>query len=572
MKVDGLTHLIIYMLVILAFVKPLGWAIYQVYEGKTTRLNRWWGPIERWIYRITGISPGSEMNWKGYLRAMLLFNLVGLLAVYAINRLQIYFPFNPQSFAGVSEDMSFNTAASYVTNTNWQTYSGENTLSYFTQMMGQTFQNFLSGATGLSLLMAFIRGIVRQSGDSLGNFWVDTLRGTLYIFLPLSLIFSLILVSQGVIQNFKPYQKVEVLQPYHPQDNQHILISEQIIPMGPVASQVAIKQLGSNGGGFFGVNSAHPYENPTPLSNFLEMLAIVLIPGALCFTFGMMVGDRRQGWGLLIAMCLIFIPTASLTIMAEHHPHSAFSALGIAADGNMEGKETRIGITNSALWASATTATSNGSVNSMHDSYTPLGQLGPLLLMHFGEVIFGGVGSGLYGMLMMVIITVFVAGLMVGRTPEYLGKKIEPFEMKMATVAVLVMPLFALLCTAICIVMPSCADTMANPGAHGFTEVLYSWTSMANNNGSSMAGLNSNTLFYNTLGGIVMLFSRYWIAIPVLAIAGSLVKKKKIPTTSGTLVTHTPLFIFLLIIVIVLLGVLSFLPALALGPIVEGLM
>lgn len=582
MKAVEIIEFILYLLIVLALVKPLGCYMARVYAGKPCGLDRLVGPVERFSYRFCGVSPLAEMRWKNYLVAMLLFNTVGLLVLYAIQRCQGYLPLNPQSFPGVSPSVAFNTAVSFVTNTDWQIYSGENSLSYFTQMIGLGVQHFLSAATGMALLVAFTRGVLRQQGESLGNFWVDLIRTVLYILLPLSIILSIILVSQGVIQNFKPYQSVTLLQPVSLVDQTTPLTSEkvsvstvrktQLIPLGPVASQVAIKQLGSNGGGFFNANAAHPFENPNPLSNFFEMLAILLIPAALCYTFGELVGDRRQGWAILLAMLLVFIPLAGLTYFAEQQSPPIFSSLGIADQGNMEGKETRFGIAASTLWATATTATANGSVNSMHGSYTGLGTLGPILLMHFGEVVFGGVGSGLYTMLLLVIITVFVAGLMVGRTPEYLGKKIEPYEIKMVVFAVFVIPLLVVVCTAISAVSPLSVNALGNPGAHGFTELLYAWTSMGNNNGSAMAGLKLNTPFFSIVGAIVMLLSRYWIAICTLAIAGSLVRKKKIPVGSGTLSTDTPMFVFLLVAVTVILGILSFLPALALGPIAEALM
>lgn len=573
---NSIVQISLYLVVLFLFVMPLGWYMARVYENKSCGLDIIFGPLERFSYRICGIQSQQEMGWKSYLYAMLLFNIFGMLAVYLIQRCQFYLPLNPQAFTATSTQLAFNTAASFATNTNWQSYGGETTMSYLTQMLALTVQNFLSAATGMSLLVALSRGIARHESHFLGNFWVDTIRGTLYILLPLSLIFSLILVSQGVIQNFKPYQKITLMQPvsYQP------AVTEQVLPMGPAASQIAIKQLGTNGGGFFNVNSAHPFENPTPLSNFLEMLAILLIPAALCYTFGILVADRRQGWAILAAMYIIFIPFLATCFISEQQGNPAFTQMGVdqtpqnglSSGGNMEGKETRFGIANSTIWATATTAASNGSVNSMHDSYTPLGGLIPLWMMHLGEVIFGGVGSGLYGMLMLVIITVFIAGLMVGRTPEYMGKKIEPYEMKMAATAVLVMPLIVLLATAIGAVTQAGTSSLANPGAHGFSELLYAFTSMGNNNGSAFAGLNANTPFYNIVGGIMMLISRYWIAIPTLAIAGSLVKKKIIPTSLGTLRTHTLLFIILLVSVTIVIGALSFLPALALGPIVEHLM
>lgn len=581
----GLLQIVAYLLILLLLVKPLGWYMAQVYEGKSSWISRVGAPLERFVYRLCHIDIKQEMDWKRYLLAMLVFNLFGLLAVYFIARLQAYLPFNPQNFAAPMPHLAFNTAASFATNTNWQSYGGETTMSYLTQMLALTTQNFLSAATGMSLLIALSRGISRYESKNLGNFWVDTVRGTVYILLPLSLIFALILVSQGVIQNLKPnesahlIQAVSYQQPMLDKAGQPKTLSTQVIPMGPVASQIAIKQLGTNGGGFFNVNSAHPFENPTPFTNFLEMLAILLIPAALCYTFGIIVNDKRQGWAILAAMYLLFIPFIAVAVISEQAGNPALTAMGVnpAATsndypgGNMEGKETRFGIINSALWAVATTSASNGSVNAMHDSFTPLGGLAPLWMMHLGEVVFGGVGSGLYGMLMLVIITVFVAGLMVGRTPEYLGKKIEPYEMKMASIAVLIMPLIVLVSTAVGSVTTAGVSSIANPGMHGFSEILYAFTSMGNNNGSAFAGLNANTPFYNLIGGFMMLISRYWIAIPAIAIAGSLARKKIIPISSGTLATHTPLFILLLVSVTIIIGALSFLPALALGPIVEHL-
>ncbi|WP_419419405.1 potassium-transporting ATPase subunit KdpA [Legionella sp. D16C41] len=581
----GLYQILFYLFMLLLLVKPLGLYMANIYEGKSLWINRLGRPIESILYRLCRINTSQSMDWQRYLLSMLVFNFIGLIAVYIIQRLQAYLPLNPQHLTAISPELAFNTAVSFTTNTNWQSYSGETTMSYLTQILALTTQNFLSAATGMSLLIAFSRGISQRENTSLGNFWVDTTRGTLYILLPLSFIFALILVSQGVIQTFKPNEKVKLLQPLNyaqPLNNTTAapnLITEQIIPMGPVASQIAIKQLGTNGGGFFNTNSAHPFENPTPLTNFLEMLAILLIPAALCYTFGVIVKDTRQGWAILTAMYLLIIPFIALGVVAEHKGNPALTAMGVNPTaipfaypgGNMEGKETRFGIINSALWAVATTASSSGSVNSMHDSYTPLGGLAPLWMMQLGEVVFGGVGSGLYGMLMLVIIAVFVAGLMVGRTPEYLGKKIEPFEMKMASIAVLVMPMLVLISTAIACVTPAGVSAIGNPKMHGFSEILYAFTSMGNNNGSAFAGLNSNISFYNLLGGFVMLMSRYWIAIPVIAIAGSLARKKILPQNAGTLATHTPIFILLLIGITILVGALSFLPALALGPIVEHL-
>ncbi|ASQ46158.1 potassium-transporting ATPase subunit KdpA [Legionella clemsonensis] len=594
----SILQVVLYFFVLLLLIKPLGWYMRQVYENRPCGLN-WLGrSLERGIYRLCNINPEEQMSWKNYLSAMLIFNLLGLLIVYLIQRLQFYLPLNPQKFVAPSPYLSFNTAVSFITNTNWQAYSGEETMSYFTQMLALAVQNFISAATGMSVLVAVIRGIAKHEESGLGNFWVDMVRSILYILLPLSLILAVILTSQGVIQNFKPYEKFIPLQGESQaislQDTlgnniQESQVSsqmeaaqqmEQLIPMGPVASQVAIKQLGSNGGGFFNTNSAHPFENPTPLTNFLEMLALLLIPASLCYTFGLMVHDKRQGWAILIAMAIMFIPGAIVAIVAEHQGNPALVTLDVDSmhgddlypAGNMEGKETRIGIVSSALWATATTAASNGSVNAMHDSFTPLGGLVQLWMMQLGEIVFGGVGSGLYSMLVIVIITVFVAGLMVGRTPEYLGKKIEPYEIKMASFVVLLMPVLVLITTAMGAVTPMGVRSIANPGAHGFTEILYAFTSMGNNNGSAFAGLNANTPFYTLVGAVSMLISRFWIAIPVMAIAGSLVRKKRIPISSGTLATHTPLFIILLVGISLIVGALAFLPALSLGPIVEQLM
>lgn len=571
----GLLQIGIYLFILMILIKPLGWYMATVYEGRAFVLGRVGQPIEKLLWRLCSIRPDQKMDWKQYLSAMLIFNGFGLIAVYLLQRFQMFLPLNPQHFPAPSADLAMNTAISFTTNTNWQAYSGETSLSYLTQMLALTTQNFLSAATGMALVIAFARGLARHESKSLGHFWIDLIRGILYILLPLSFIFACVLVSQGVIQTVQPNQHVQLIDPIQ----QITTINEQIIPMGPVASQEAIKQLGTNGGGFFNVNAAHPFENPTPITNFLEMLALLLIPAALCHTFGIIVHDKRQGWAILGAMFLIFIPFALATVAAEQVGNPAFTSLGItqqadpanSSGGNMEGKETRFGIVSSAFWATATTASSNGSVNATHDSFTPLGGLIPLWMMHLGEVIFGGVGSGLYGMLMMVIMTVFVAGLMIGRTPEYLGKKIEPFEMKMASMAILIIPLIILIATALAAVTTIGVSSIANPGAHGLTEMLYAFTSMGNNNGSAFAGLNANTPFYNVLGGLLILIGRYWVAIPILAIAGSLVQKKKISKTSGTLGTHTPLFVILLVGIIFILGALSFLPVLALGPIVEQL-
>ncbi len=576
MTLYGILQIALYLVVLAALAKPLGWYMARVYAGMPIGLDRVLGPVERFLYRLFGTKPDEEMDWKTYAIAVLLFSIVGLVPLYVLQRLQGWLPLNPQGLGAVSPDLSWNTAVSFTTNTNWQNYGGETTLSYLTQMLGLTFHNFVSAAAGMAVLVALIRGFVRRNAQTIGNFWVDLTRTTLYILLPLSFVLALLLVSQGVVQTLNGYRMVSFLQPTH--DASGKIITQQVIAVGPAASQIAIKQLGTNGGGFFNTNSAHPFENPTPLSNFLEMVAILLIPGALCYTFGKMVGDTRQGWALLAVMFLVLIVAIFGAYAAESSGNPRLAALGVnqtASDtnpgGNMEGKEVRFGVANSALWATATTAASNGSVNSMHDSYTPLGGLVPLVMMQFGEVIFGGVGSGLYGMLAFVIVAVFIAGLMVGRTPEYLGKKIEAYEMKMASLVILIMPVVVLLSTAVAVVTQAGTSSILNPGAHGFSEILYAFTSQGNNNGSAFAGLNGNTLFYNVAGAGAMLFGRYWIKIPILAIAGSLAAKKKVPVSAGTLPTHTPLFIAWLTAVVVIVGALVFFPADSLGPIIEHL-
>jgi len=593
--VHGIVQLVVYMVVLIALAKPLGAYMARVFEHRPVGLDRLLGPIERVIYRLCGVRATDEMGWKTYTVAMLLFNFAGLLVVYGLQRLQGVLPLNPQGLGAVSPDSSFNTAVSFATNTNWQGYGGETTMSYLTQMLGLTVQNFVSAAAGIATLAAFIRGFARRSAQTIGNFWVDLTRTTLYILLPLSLVLAVILVSQGVVQTFGAYPKAAVVQPVEydepltDKDGTPVLdetgqprtkkstLTEQVIAVGPAASQIAIKQLGTNGGGFFNVNSAHPYENPTPLSNFLELLSILVISGALCYTFGVMVGDTRQGWAVLAAMTIIFVGLLAVCVIAEGNGHTLVkqgvdhTATALSPGGNMEGKELRFGIATSALWATATTAASNGSVNSMHDSFTPLGGLVPMWMIQLGEVVYGGVGSGLYGMLAFAIIAVFVAGLMVGRTPEYLGKKIEAYEMKMASLMILIPPAVALIGAAVGVVTSAGKAGMANPGAHGFSEVLYAFSSAGNNNGSAFAGLSANTPFYNTALGFAMLFARYWLAVPALAIAGSLAAKKIVPPSLGTLPTHTPLFATLLVGVVILVGALTFIPALALGPIVEHL-
>ena len=578
MNIYSWVQIILYLVVLMGFAKPLGSYMAKVYQGDRLFLDRVLGPVERFIYRLSGINAEEDMNWKTYAFAVLTFNILGLLAVYAIQRLQGVLPLNPQALGAVTPDSSWNTAVSFSSNTNWQGYGGEVTMSYFSQMLGLTTQNFVSAATGMAVLVALIRGIVRHTAKGIGNFWVDLTRSTLYILLPLSIVLALALVSQGVVQTFSDYKTVAMLQPRT--DANGNAVTEQMLAVGPAASQVAIKQLGTNGGGFFNVNSAHPFENSTPFSNFLEMLAILVIPAALVYMFGKMAGDTRQGWAILTTMTIIFVAFIALAVWAEQAGNPAFTKIGIDQvqsninpGGNMEGKETRLGVANSALWATATTAASNGSVNSMHDSFMPLGGLVPMFLMQLGEIIFGGVGSGLYGMLAFVIVAVFISGLMVGRTPEYLGKKIEAFEMKMASLMLLIPIVLAKVGTAIAVVSAAGLATIWNTGGpHGFSEVLYAFSSAANNNGSAFAGLGVNNPFYNTALGICMFFARYWLIVPVLAIAGSLAQKKKIPESAGTLPTHTPLFIAWLIGVIMIVGALSFIPALALGPIVEHLM
>ena len=577
MTVFSLIQIGLYLIVLLLLVKPLGAYMAHVYQGERTFLDPVLRPVEHLIYRVARVNHAEEMDWKTYAVAMLAFNFAGLLFLYLLLRLQYLLPLNPLGLPGVPPDLAFNASVSFVTNTNWQSYSGEAAMSYLSQMIGLTVQNFLSAATGMAVLIAMVRGFVRHSVNTIGNYWVDMTRSVIYILVPLSLVLALALVSQGVVQTFNGDVNVSVVQPV--QDTGARLLTEQTLALGPAASQVAIKQLGTNGGGFFNVNSAHPFENPTPLSNFLEMLAILLIPAALCYTFGRMVGDTRKGWAILVAMTIVFVAILAVVAVAEQAGNPALSAMGIdqtASDiqpgGNMEGKEVRLGIINSALWATATTAASNGSVNSMLDSFTPLGGLFPMWLIQLGEVVYGGVGSGLYGMLTFVIIAVFIAGLMIGRTPEYLGKKIEVFEIKMASLVVLVPILIVLFGTAIAVSIQAGKTAAFNPGAHGFSEILYAFSSAGNNNGSAFAGLGANTSFYNTALGFAMLFARYWTAIPVLAIAGALASKKIVPAGPGTLPTHNPLFIVWLIVVVIIVGALSFFPALALGPIAEYLM
>ena len=560
----------IYLALLLLLAWPLGAYMARVYNGESVLADRVLGPVERLVYRLGGVDPAQQMTWQQYAAAVLVFNLFGLLVVYALQRLQAHLPLNPAGIAHVPPEVAWNTAVSFASNTNWQAYAGETALSHLTQMAALTTQNFVSAATGMAVLVALIRGLTGRLTADLGNFWVVLTRSTLHILLPLSLLLALALVSQGVVQTFAGSTTVALMEPATAADGKSVV--EQVIAVGPVASQVAIKQLGTNGGGFFNVNSAHPLENPTPLSNLLEMLALLLIPAALCLTFGQLVGARRQGVALLMAMLVLFVPLLLMTVASEHQANPALTALGVDGSmGNWEGKETRFGITASAIWATATTAASNGSVNAMHDSFMPLGGLAPMWLMQLGEIVFGGVGSGLYGMLVYAFLAVFVAGLMVGRTPEYLGKKIEAFEMKMATLVILLPSAAVLLGAALAVSIPAGIAPLGNPGIHGFSEILYAFSSGANNNGSAFGGLTVSGVFYTTAIGIAMLIGRYWLIVPVLALAGSLAKKKTVPPGSGTLATDTPLFVALVVGVIALVGALTFIPALALGPVVEHL-
>jgi len=562
------------LLATVTLAPPVGAYMARVYEGRARIAGRILGPMERAIYTIVGVDPAIDMSWTSYVDALLIFNLLGAVAVYLLLRLQAILPLNPRGLGPMAPEIAFNTAASYASNTNWQAYSGER-LSLLSQMAALTVQNFLSAATGMAVLVALIRGLARKESGRIGNYWVDLVRSVLYILLPLSILLAIPLVSQGVIQTFSASVTVPLLQPATRSGDE---MSLREIALGPVASQEAIKQLGTNGGGFFNANSSHPFENPTPASNFLEMIAILLLPGSLCFTFGKMVGDQRQGRALFAAMLLIFVPFLVTCVTCEESGNPNLTAAGAdqrpGADqggGNMEGKEVRFGAAASAEWAVATTAASNGSVDSMHDSLTPIGGMAALWMIQLGEIVFGGVGSGLYGLIVFALVAVFLSGLMVGRTPEYLGKKIEAFEVKMASLAILVPAACVLVGAAIASVVPAGRDALSNPGPHGFSEILYAFSSASNNNGSAFAGLDASGRFYAVATAIGMLLGRYWVMVPVLALAGSLSAKKSIPTTPGTLVTHTPLFIGMLVATILLVGALTFIPALALGPIVEQL-
>src|SRR6266478_9584225 len=562
---NSIIQLAVYFILVTAISVPLGLYMARVFSHERTFLDPVLSPIERLIYKICGIDPGVEMGWVGYAASMLAFSLISMVFLYALQRLQFYLPLNPQGLAGVPPLLAFNTAASFTTNTNWQAYSGEQTMSYLTQMLGLTSHNFLSAASGIAMAAAVIRGFARRSSKTIGNFWVDLTRTTLWVLMPLSLIFARFLVWQGVPDNFSPYVNATTLEG-----------APQTIAEGPVASQEIIKELGTNGGGFMNVNSAHPYENPTPLTNLLEMLAILSIGAGLTHTFGKMVGDRKQGWALFAVMAILFLAGAAPAIWAEQHGNPQFTKMGIdqhasttQSGGNMEGKETRFGIVESAMWATVTTDTSCGAVNSMHDSYTPLGGMIPMINMQLGEVIFGGVGSGLYGIIVMAVLAVFIAGLMVGRTPEYLGKKIEAREMKLAMLYVLIFPLAILYFSAWSAVAPYGVSSVNNAGPHGLSEILYAYSEAAGNNGSAFAGLNANTPWYNVSLGLSVLIGRFLMIVPALAIAGSLVGKKVVPASLGTFPTNGPLFAVLLVSVVIIVGALTFFPALALGPIVE---
>jgi K+-transporting ATPase ATPase A chain len=557
MTINGWIQIAIYFVVLTALVAPLGRYMARVFEGERTFLSPVLRPVEVFLYRVSGVDESREHHWITYTIAMLLFNAAGFVLLYALLRLQHLLPLNPADMSPVPADLAFNTAVSFTTNTNWQNYGGESTLSYLSQMVGLTTQNFVSAATGIALVIALIRAFARASANTIGNFWVDLTRSTLYILLPLSVVAALFLVWQGVPQNLGAYVDANTLEG-----------AKQTLSQGPAASQIAIKQLGTNGGGFWNANSSVPYENPTPLSNFLQVLYILLISAALTHTFGRMVKDERQGWALYAAMSVIFLAFVAIAYWAESAGNPQFAALGLDP-ANMEGKEVRFGITNSALWAVATTAASNGSVNAMHDSFTPLGGMMPIILMQLGEIIYGGVGSGLYGMLLFVIVAMFVAGLMVGRTPEYLGKKIEAKEVKMAMLAILILPLSILGFMAVATVTPFGLSSIQDAGPHGFSEIMYLYSSSTGNNGSAFAGFTGNTLWYNVTGGLAMLIGRYFVIIPAMAVAGSLVAKKIVPTSAGTFPTHGPLFVGLLVGVILIIGGLTFFPALALGPIAE---
>jgi potassium-transporting ATPase potassium-binding subunit len=597
MSASSIAQLALYLGAVLLLMKPLGTYMLRVYEGSPGVVGRVLGPIERLIYRASGVDPAKGMGWKTYALAMLLFNFAGALLLYAILRAQHLLPLNPYGFGALSPDLAFNTAVSFLTNTNWQSYSGENVMSQLSQVGGLMVQHFVCAASAMAVMVALVRGLVRKQASTIGNFWVDLVRTNLYILLPLSLVLAVVLAQQGVPQTFGKGATASLVQPTSYDDpvlgadgkpandaqgkpiTKKVDVKEQVIPVGPAAAFVAIKQLGSNGGGYYNANSAHPFENPTPLTNFLELLVIPLLAAASIYMFGRMVRDTRQGWALTVTVTALLVVGIAVAAWSEHRGNPKLVDLGVdqtttalQSGGNMEGKELRFGAEMGAIWGVSATATSNGSVNSMHDSWTPLGGLVPLVMMDLGEVVFGGVGCGLYGLLLFVFVAVFIAGLMVGRTPEYLGKKIESYEVKMASIAILTPVLAILAGSALAVVTAAGKAGVANPGPHGFSEIFYAFSSAGQNNGSAFAGLNANTPFYNTALGIAILFGRFWPMLPVLAIAGSVAAKKSVPVTAGTLPTHTPLFMVMLVCVILIMGALTYFPALALGPIVEHLM
>jgi K+-transporting ATPase ATPase A chain len=569
---QGWAQTLVFFAAVLVVVKPLGAYVARVLEGERVLLDRPLGGLERLVYRLCGVAAdrdAREMAWTTYALAMLLFNVAGVALVFALQRLQAHLPWNPDGMGAVSPDLSWNTAVSFVTNTNWQAYGGETTMSYFTQATALAVQNFVSASSGIAVMAALFRGLARKSTATLGNFWVDLVRSTLYVLLPLSIVLALVFVSQGVVQTFSGAHHVALLQAT--KDAAGNPVTEQVLAVGPVASQEAIKQLGTNGGGFFNANAAHPFENPTPLSNFLDMFGLLVLPAALTYTFGAMVKDTRQGWAVLAAMLAILLPLLWLCIAQEQSGTPALHALGVSG-ANLEGKEVRFGVPASGLYATITTGVSCGAVNAMHDSFTPLGGFVPLFLIQLGEIVFGGVGSGMYGMLTFAVVAVFVAGLMVGRTPEYVGKKIEAKEMKMASLAILVPCATILLFTALAVATEAGRKGASNPGPHGFTEILYAYSSATANNGSAFGGISANTPFFNVTLGLAMFLGRFFIKVPVLALAGSLARKKAVPVSAGTLPTHTPLFVAMLVGVILVVGALTFIPALALGPFVEHLL
>jgi K+-transporting ATPase ATPase A chain len=591
MTANGWIQILLFLVLILAVTKPLGIFMARVFNRERTFLDPVVRPIERLLYRVTGVDENHEMRWTEYAIAMLMFSGVSMLLLYLVERVQQWLPWNPQKFGAVAQDLAFNTAASFTTNTNWQNYAGEATMSYLTQMAGLAYHNFASAAVGIALAIAFVRGIVRREKETIGNFWVDMTRATLWLLLPMCIVYALALVSQGVVQNLKPYDTVKLVEPQQVQktgadgkpmvgqDGKPVMdaVTDQTIAQGPVASQEAIKMLGTNGGGFFNANSSHPFENPTPLSNYLQMLSIFAIPAGLTYTLGRMTGSQRHGWAVWAAMAFLFLAGVTTAYWAEARGNPLLKGADqrvstLQSGGNMEGKEVRFGIANSALFATVTTDASCGAINGWHDSYTPLGGMVPLANIMLSETVFGGVGAGLYGILIYVVLAVFIAGLMVGRTPEYLGKKIEAYDVKMAMLVTLVFPVVILVLTAISSVQGFGTSSISNPGPHGLTQILYAFTSMAGNNGSAFGGLNGNTLWYNSSGAMTMLVGRFFMIIPMLAIAGNLAKKKYVPPSLGTFPVTTPLFSVLLVGVILIVGALTFFPALSLGPILEHLL